>query len=193
MSIRSKFIIGIFFILAGTLAGYDKFIEYAYKLEKGSAVVASSTDTAPKPVHTPTNRIEGKPVRLTITKLGIDLPVDEGYYNAKTQSWNLSLDKVQYAIISPMPNNELGSTFIYGHNRRGVLNSLYKVQPGTEAVLLTDNGHQFVYEFVNSYETSPSDSSIFNYRGAPILTIQTCSGFWYQNRQLFSFKFTRVI
>jgi hypothetical protein len=38
----------------------------------------------------------------------------------------------------------------------------------------------------------PTDATLFEYKGKPILTIQTCSGVWYQNRQLFTFDLERT-
>lgn len=131
--------------------------------------------------------ISGRPVRLAIPALGIDLPVIDGYYNQTTKKWTLTNDKVQYAVITPLANNQQGNTFLYGHNRRGVFRTLNKVHAGDQAIVTTDNGHTFTYRFVGALETTPTDDSLFHYQGKPILTIQTCSGAWYQNRQLFRF------
>ncbi len=136
--------------------------------------------------------VSGEPVRIQIPALHIDLPVIDGYYNKNSKTWTLTKDKVQYATITPQPNNREGNTFLYGHNRPGVFNVLNKVKPGDEVSIMTSNGHTFTYTFRTAYETSPNDVSLFEYKGAPILTIQTCSGVWYQNRQLFTFDLTKV-
>jgi len=136
--------------------------------------------------------ISGEPVRIQIPALHIDLPVIDGYYNKNSKTWTLTKDKVQYAAITPQPNNREGNTFMYGHNRPGVFNILNKLQPGNEVIITTSNGHTFTYTFRTAYETNPNDTSLFEYKGAPILTIQTCSGVWYQNRQLFTFDVTKA-
>jgi len=73
-----------------------------------------------------------------------------------------------------------------------VFSTLNRIKPGDEAIITTDNGHRFTYKFRAAYETNPSDDSLFHYQGSPILTVQTCSGLWYQNRQLFTFNFENV-
>lgn len=152
------------------------------------SVVANATPT----VTTQQPLVSGEPVRIQIPALQIDLPVIDGYYNKNSKTWTLTKDKVQYAAITPQPNNQEGNTFMYGHNRPGVFNTLNKIKPGDEVSITTANGHTLTYIFRTSYETSPTDVSLFEYKGAPILTIQTCSGLWYQNRQLFTFDLTKA-
>jgi LPXTG-site transpeptidase (sortase) family protein len=143
-------------------------------------------------VNPPTQVVSGKPVRIQIPSLSIDLQVIDGQYNAHNKTWTLTKDKAQYATATPLANNAEGNTFIYGHNRKGVFNTLNRIKPGSTATITTDNGHVFTYKFRSAFETNPSDQSLFEYRGAPILTVQTCSGLWYQNRQLFTFDFVNV-
>jgi len=152
-----------------------------------SVVAAAAPAVAAKPAL-----MSGEPVRIQIPSLHIDLPVIDGYYNKNSKTWTLTKDKVQYATVTPQPNNQEGNTFLYGHNRVGVFNVLNKIKPGEEVIITTSNGHTFTYTFRAAYETNPNDASLFEYKGAPILTIQTCSGVWYQNRQLFTFDLTKV-
>ena len=143
-------------------------------------------------VTAPPALVSGEPVRIQIPALAIDLPVIDGYYNQNSKTWTLTKDKVQYATITPQPNNRQGNTFLYGHNRPGVFNTLSKIKPGDKVTVTTSNGHALTYIFRTAYETNPNDTSLFEYRGVPILTIQTCSGIWYQNRQLFTFDLTEA-
>ncbi len=142
---------------------------------------------APQPIV-----IQGKPVRLTIPSIELDIAVVDGVYNAQQKTWTLSNTSAHYALMTPQPNNNSGNTFIYGHNRKEVFAKLAKVKAGDEAFLYTDNGNVFRYVFRFSVETDPYDDSLFSYNGAPIVTLQTCSGLWYQNRQLFTFDFVSV-
>jgi sortase (surface protein transpeptidase) len=137
--------------------------------------------------------IEGKPVHLQIPSVGINLSVAEGRFNAATGKWTLSNDKAHYAVKTPLSNNARGNTFVYGHNRKEVFRALPKIQIGAEATIVTQNGRSFVYVFKGAYETTPDDNSLFEYQGAPILTLQTCSGVWNQNRQLFTFELKEVL
>ena len=137
--------------------------------------------------------ISGEPVRLTIPSLNIDLQVIPGVYDQQTGQWTLTTDKVQYAVMTPPPNNSSGNTFIYGHYRTGVFATLHDIQPGSEAMIATDNGKTFTYKLASIRTVSPQDSaSVFEYQGAPILTLQTCTGLLFQNRQLFTFNLEKV-
>ncbi|MBA3757416.1 sortase [Candidatus Saccharibacteria bacterium] len=149
--------------------------------------------TSNVPVQTPIPLISGTPVHISIPDVSIDLNVVPGFYNPDKKSWTLSLKNAHFATITSKSNNKEGNTFIYAHNRKGVFNSLPKILPGAQAVVKTDSGHSFVYTFESSTITSPEDTSLFQYKGKPILVLQTCTGAWYQDRQLFVFNFTDVI
>jgi LPXTG-site transpeptidase (sortase) family protein len=138
--------------------------------------------------------ITGMPVRVTIPSLGINLPVIPGYYDAKSQAWTLTTTKVQFATLTSQPNNQSGNTFLYGHARTNLFGKLPKIQAGTEAVVTTDNGHTFYFTLDHTRVVSPSDSdAVLGYAGKPILTLQTCVGLLYQNRELLIFNLARVV
>lgn len=181
--------VGVSLIVIGLILGLPSILQNRQESNVPKVSAAAFTEAskvaAPQP-NTPAY-IEGTPVRLQIPSLGIDLPVISGYYNKATQKWTLTKDKVQYATITPLPNNARGNTFLYGHNRHEVFKNLSKIGLGAEAIITTSNGHTFTYTFRGALETTPTDDSLFHYQGAPILTVQTCSGAFYQNRQLFTF------
>jgi LPXTG-site transpeptidase (sortase) family protein len=133
--------------------------------------------------------VTGVPARITIPSLNIDLQVIPGVYNARSGQWTLTLDKAQFAEPSVQPNNETGNTLIYGHYRPEVFAYLHLIKPGSQAMITTNNGYTFTYTFQSSVAFDPTDTSIFTYRGAPRLTIQTCSGAFMQNRQLYYFQY----
>lgn len=135
--------------------------------------------------------ISGHPNRIIIPSLNMSLAVTDGAYSPKTGKWDLSLDHAHYATISALPNTKLGDTFIYGHYRPEVFARLHHITVGSEAKLQTDNGLTFVYRLDNVRETNPKDTTIFSYQGAPEMTIQTCSGAWFQNRQFYTFSLVR--
>lgn len=130
----------------------------------------------------------GKPQQLVIAQAEIDIEVVDGLYDPETYEWTLSKDKAHYALMTPLANNQAGNTFIYGHNNKQVFTRLDKLTVGDEAVILTDNG-RFTYRLTQINEVNPDDVSLFEYRGPSILTIQTCSGSWYEKRKLFRFDF----
>lgn len=144
----------------------------------------------PKPVE----RISGEPVKLDVPSVDISLDVIPGRYNTQTRQWTLTLDKAQFATLTPFPNNQEGNTLIYGHYRKGVFLNLPKVRPGDIAMVTTENGHRFYYRLTAMKIVKPDESDdIFKYRGGPILTLQTCTGLFYQNRELFIFTFVKEI
>lgn len=136
--------------------------------------------------------ISGMPIHITIPSVNIDLKVIPGYYYPKTQSWTLSLNDAQYAVMTAKPNNKAGDTFIYAHYRLNVFYTLPHVKAGDQATITTDNGHTFTYTFKSSTITTPDNTSLFTYKGKPILILQTCTGVHFQNRQLFVFNFSKV-
>ncbi|HSX17797.1 MAG TPA: sortase [Candidatus Saccharimonadales bacterium] len=136
--------------------------------------------------------IKGTPVHIVIPSVDIDLQIVPGYYYPSTQSWTLTLNDAQWATMTAPANDRDGLTFIYAHYRRGVFLTLPKVQPGATAIITTDNGKVFTYTFRSSAITTPEDTSLFSYKGKPVLMLQTCTGVHFQNRQLFLFDFTKV-
>lgn len=133
--------------------------------------------------------VTGQPIAIDIPSVRINIPVINGYYSPHTKGWTLSLDKAQFATPTVWPNNISGNTFIYGHYRVGVFYNLPKIQPGAEAFITTANGYKFKYKFYSTYATQPTDASVLHYQGSPMLTLQTCSGAWYQNRQMYLFHY----
>lgn len=146
----------------------------------------------PLPVIPERKITAGKPIRIVINRLGIDLPIDDGIYNEADGTWTLSKQHAQFALITSPANDYQGNTLVYGHNSRAVFVRLPELVVGDVAELYTDNGHIFSYTFKQFQNYQPDDVSIFNYQGPPKLTIQTCGGDWYQYRQLFEFKLTKV-
>lgn len=151
--------------------------------------------TTPKEAAQPALVVQsGQPVRLVIAAAGIDLPIDEGYYDPSNDSWTLSDTRLQHAMITMPANNHSGNTFIYGHGTDQVLGSLSKrpLDVGTIAEIHTDNGRVFTYTFQSSHNFTPEDTDIFTYNGPPILTVQTCTGSASEWRTMYTFSFQKV-
>jgi len=136
--------------------------------------------------------ISGIPVRIVISPLYIDLPVDKGVYDPSTDTWTLHDLRAYYAVYSSPANNISGNTFLYGHNNYQTLGAIKSITPGTIAQLYTDNGHVFDYSFDSYSFVEPNDLSVFNYQGKPLLTVQTCTGVWNETRGMFKFNFVKV-
>lgn len=132
--------------------------------------------------------LKGEPSNLAVPSLGISLNVIKGW-EKPNGLWVLTPNNVQYAIISPEPNNHEGNTVIYGHATTAIFGKLFQIKKGSTASITTSNGYIFSYRYEGTYSVNPFDFSIFSYKGAPILTLQTCSGTFYQNRQMFQFSY----
>lgn len=169
-----------------------------FNTTKRGTVTAQPAFQPPKAVATPVATPEkpvtsGHPVGISVPSVQItDVPVVDGSYNPKTEAWTLGLHTAQWGVMTPQPNDAAGNTYIYGHYRPEVFAYLHVIKPGAQALVTTDNGYKFVYTFQRSTDVAPTDTSLFNYQGPPILTVQTCSGTWFQNRQLFVFAFDHV-
>lgn len=185
---RNKFILGIAAVLViGGLAGIAP--QLFFNWSNHGSVSAHGLPSSKAAVKPDKPLITGHPVAISVPSVNINIPVIDGYYNQKTRDWTLSLDKAQFATPTAQPNNIAGNTFIYGHFRWGVFYTLPKIQPGAEATITTDNGYKFTYRFYSTYATQPTDSSVLHYQGPPMLTLQTCSGSYYQNRQMYLFSY----
>jgi hypothetical protein len=144
--------------------------------------------------------ISGLPDKIVIpgsswNGLVVNLPIDPGYYDSATDSWTLSGYRAQFAMVSSLANNFAGETYIYGHNNDYVFGALRHVTPavGSTALLYTTNGHIFSYSFVSASSVAPDMTSVLDYRGPPIMVIQTCTGSFNEVRTLYAYKFDKVV
>lgn len=154
---------------------------------QGSQVVDNS-----QPIVNEEPRIEGQPVHIQFPAQNISVDVIPGYFNASSQTWTLTRDKAQFAPVTPLPNNKTGNTFIYGHALPQVFSRLVNSNIGDTAIVTTDNGHTFTYKLTAVRDVQPNDISPLQDHKSPIMTVQTCSGTWYQHRRMFTFEFQGV-
>lgn len=160
------------------------------KVEAWSYIPSQQPVVSEAPISQP--MVSGKPTRLIIPAIAKDLPVLEGAYNPKSQTWTLGAKTAHFALPSMFANNIRGKTLIYGHYNPDVFYRLKNLQPGAIAEVQTDNGHTFTYSLEYSEELKPDDVSVFQYQGAPTLALQTCSGSFYEFRQIFHFRLQKV-
>jgi hypothetical protein len=137
--------------------------------------------------------VTGYPVSISIPgprpALDMNVNIIPGYYNASTGAWTLTTTDAQFVTFSAEPNNITGNTYIYGHYRPNIFAYLHLISPGTVATITTSNGYQFNYKFVYTYAVTPSQTAVLATSKAPILTVQTCSGDFFQNRQMYIFSY----
>lgn len=137
--------------------------------------------------------IKGKPVRVIIPSLGIDLPVVDGSYSADSNTWSVSDSAANYATNTVLTNNIAGQTLIYGHNTKRIFQAVSELQPGDKVHVYTDNNHIFTYQYNTYVIVSPTDTSVLqNLDGEAGLKLMTCDGKRAQNRRLVSLSFIGV-
>lgn len=187
-AVRFYFLTGLFLVLAGFLLGSGHLLQHFQQQNSRPAFAPSKVPAIDLRKAT----ISGIPGHIDIPAVDISVNIEPGYYDKTTKTWTLSLDKAEYATITPEANNGNGNTFIYGHNRWSVFYKLLKAKPGDQAVVTTTNHHTFVYKMTARHDTNPNDDSLFRYQGPPIMTLQTCSGLWYQHRSLFVFNLVKA-
>lgn len=188
-SSRLQLAIGLALVLIGL--GY-----IGLNLHKTTVAERSATKPQPvakvlknnQPAKTDQPPLSGTPIWISVPSVAIDVKVIPGYYYPADHSWTLTPTTAQWGTMTAKANNQAGDTFIYAHDLKNLFYNLPKVTPGAEAIVTTDNGHTFTYKFASSTITSPQDTRLFSYQGSPILILQTCTGAWYQDRQLFVFN-----
>lgn len=150
---------------------------------------------APLVVHKPAKQvISGKPIRVKIARLGINLPIIDGKYDKVKDSWVLRDDTAQYATISTLPNDNQGNTFIYGHNTTAVLEPVKGLRVGDTLTIATTNGHVFSYKYISDISVKPNKTDIITAPSkTPRVTLMTCEGIFSKTRRVMYFNFTGVV
>lgn len=158
------------------------------QIAASSPAVTQSVDTVPVAATSATPAaVHGIPRSVSVPSLGIDVSVEDGYYDTATGQWTLSEDSAFYATPTLPVNSDGGNTLIYGHNSQKIFGKLLDIQPGSEVAVTTDNGYVFTYVHQSTEAVDPTDVSPLAYEGKPRLTLQTCSGVWSQTRQMVYF------
>lgn len=138
--------------------------------------------------------IDGEPQTFIMERLGINLPIEYGYYDSNTNSWTVSDDAIYFGYGTALPNNQKGNTFLYGHNRDSVIAKLKDLVVGDEIIIVTKNGHSFKYYYVNDEYVKPNYIGVLHDNPeTPRLTIMTCDGIWSLTRRLMYFELKEVI
>lgn len=183
--------VGVIAGIAGIAPVLLQQVSISSAVAKAASTPAIETVAATPPTSAPA-ALSGHPTHISIPYVGIELNVIDGFYNQKDGSWTLSDHNVQFATITPEPNDKTGNTFIYGHATNEVFGHLPRIKKDAEVAITTTNGYRFVYKFRDSVVVSPTDTSVLAATQSSTLTLQTCTGFWSENRQIFHFDFVRV-
>jgi len=157
-------------------------------LKVAAAAQTQLNSSNPKPVS-----LGGKPVRIVMPELGIDVPVVNGYYISAQKGWYVAPAAGTYATNTSPINNTGGTTLIYGHWFSYVFGNTKNIKPGDTAIVYTDNNHIFQYRFTSEVTVNPSDIQVFSHLGGkPTLKVLTCGGTWAQNRRIMTFDLVKA-
>lgn len=159
---------------------YSQTLQVKHASAAAAVAVQGTTNSAP---------IQGKPVRILIPALSINLPIVDGKYDSTNQIWSVSGVAANYATNTPLINNKGGRTIIYGHAVMSILGKLQDVKKGDIAYIYTDNGHIFQYKYTSSEVVKPQDTSVFDHlKGSAGIYVMTCDGMWSSERRIALFN-----
>lgn len=137
--------------------------------------------------------IQGNPTRLKINRLGLDLSVVPGNYDAATRTWNVSDTEAFYATPSQQPGTVPGTTLIYGHNRVDAFAPLAAVGPNEIVELTLEDGTRLSYTYSHDARITPDSTSILTERSLyPQLVLMTCDGLFNEVRRVMYFTLGAV-
>jgi len=175
------------FISAGVIAIHYYHAVTTQKEAVSKAINHPTTSVQTKTAAIKPETVQGTPIKIEIPSVDIVQPIEPGYYDASTGEWTLSYHAAYWASMTSRINSQTGNTFIYGHDVDQIFGNLLKAEPGAKAIVTTDNGYEFTYTLQSSVAVNPDDVSLIQATDTPQLTLQTCSGSWYQYRSLFTF------
>lgn len=175
------------FVGAG-LIGYSYLQVTTHQKAATQTAVKRKVDVPTQTVAVKAESVQGIPIKIEIPSVGISQPVEKGEYDASSGEWTLSYHAAYWATMTAPINSDTGNTFIYGHDVKEIFGNLLDATIGAKAIVTTDNGYVFTYTLVQSKAVDPTDVSQIQPTEAPTLTLQTCSGTWYQYRQMFTFS-----
>lgn len=178
---------GLMLIVAAAVLATEYYLSVKTQQDAVAKALSAHSSVPTKTVTITRQAVQGTPIKIEIPSVGISQPVDPGYYDPSTGKWTLSYHAVYWASMTAPINSQTGNTFIYGHDVPQIFGNLLKAQTGAQAIVTTDNGYQFTYTLQSTKAYSPNDTSAIQQTDSPHLTVQTCSGSWYQYRQMFTF------
>jgi LPXTG-site transpeptidase (sortase) family protein len=154
-------------------------------------LLPSRVSQGPTPTIKP---IKSAPTRIAIDSLGITVPVTMGAYDIKRKTWTLSWDSASFANMTAVPNTLAGKTIIYGHNTKKLFGRTKDIKPGDTAIVTTEDGSQYTYEFIKEDVVTPETTDVFrgSHEGSPQLVLLTCGGFLNQDRHLLYFNLVKA-
>lgn len=114
------------------------------------------------------------PVRLVISRLGIDLPVEEAVI--VNNLWPVSGRAALHLDASPIPG-DVGNSVIYGHNWASLLGPLKSARVGDQIEVTLGDAATRLFRVEYLAVVTPDQTHILDQTSDRRLTIYTCVGF----------------
>lgn len=184
-------ITGLYVATALLIAGLLAFMNPT----QDQAVVAERRTQLAQQVQPLTEQAEvgGAPVRLSVDRLEVDLPVQPGTYDEQTKEWTLTDTDAFFATVSDQPRNRVGSTFIYGHNRPTAFGPLENLTVGDVVRVTTESGAVLTYTYREDAVVTPDFTSVlYEDADVPQLILMTCEGLWSEVRRVMYFTLSEA-
>jgi sortase (surface protein transpeptidase) len=135
-----------------------------------------------------------EPRRLSIDRLGVNLNIRDGLYDAESQQWTLNDTDAFFATVSDPPTSAAGSTFIYGHNRPTAFGPLADLGVEDVVELSDEDGTTFRYAYVRDARVAPSFTEVlYEESDTPQLILMTCEGIFNEVRRVMYFTLVEVV
>lgn len=114
-----------------------------------------------------------KATKIYIPKMDKILAVSDGFLIE--DRWVVSETGVSFYTGSATPGR--GNSVLYGHNKKGILGGLWRLDEGDFVYLILKNGQYVKYQVSEEKEIKPTQVEILNQTADSRLTLYTCSGF----------------
>ena len=159
---RALFVIGSLLVI----------IYFALRINQGIQLAFFTPQVTP--IASRTEKTYAIPARLTISKVGIDLAIDEEAVS--NTAWQISDKGASHLNISARPG-EKGPIILYGHNTNDRFGPIRWLNKGDVIAITTTDGKKHTYRIGQTMKVKPDRIDIFTKEKGESLILYTCDGF----------------
>lgn len=150
-------------------------------------VIAELTDSkTPVVASTPVRSDKSVPTAITISKVGIALPVVS--VPLENGTWKVNEGVANYAEGTSFVSDKEGNVGIYAHDKANGFTRIKELQVGDTIEIRTSDNYIALYTIRSKYDTIPSNVEEFNVTDEPTLTLVTCTGTLSEKRHIVKAK-----
>lgn len=119
------------------------------------------------------------PRRITISNVGLDLPVSPA--KVLSGNWQISESGASYLLGSGTPGKP-GNIVIYGHNKKKIFGPILSLKKGAEIKIEDEKGNIYKYEVRETKVVLPKNIEVLSPTPDETLTLYTCTGIFDSKR-----------